>query len=237
MARHRGKHRRRRSRGSRRRLAALALTVALAVGGLAAIGVAWASQKVAPTPSQAAMHPKPTPDPSVQAAPARQAAPQLVLPRSIPTELSIPAIDVHHHLVRLGRNPDGSIQVPPLSHVDTPGWYKYSPTPGQVGPAVILGHIDSAAEGEGVFFRLGALKPGEKVLVTRADHTVAVFTIDRLGLYSKSHFPTVEVYGNTSDPQLRLITCGGAFNQSAGSYVDNTVVYAHLTGTRHAGTS
>lgn len=214
----------------------MVLAILLAVGGLAAIGIGVASQQVAPMPSQAALHPSPTttPSPSGQAAPALHAAPSLVMARSIPVTLSIPAIGVHHRLMQLGQNPDGTVQVPPLAHVDVPGWYKYSPTPGQIGPAVILGHIDSAKSGPGVFFQLGALTPGEKVFVTRADHSTAVFTIDKLGLYPKDHFPTVQVYGTTADPQLRLITCGGDFNESTGSYTSNTVVYAHLSATHPA---
>ncbi|MGH9099930.1 MAG: sortase domain-containing protein, partial [Acidimicrobiales bacterium] len=108
-------------------------------------------------------------------------------------------------------------------------WYEYSPTPGQLGPAVIEGHIDSAAEGPSVFFDLGALVPGDHVDVARADGTVAVFTVTGVREYPKTSFPTTAVYGNTDFAALRLITCGGAFDYATGHYLDNTIVFASLT--------
>ena len=160
--------------------------------------------------------------PSVPAPAATAAA----APAVRPTVLDIPAIGVHSKLLDLGLAKDGSVQVPgkPLQA----GWFHDSPAPGRPGPAVILGHVDSYATGPAVFYRLGAMKPHEQVRVTRADGTVAVFTVDAVRSYRKRAFPTLEVYGNTPDPQLRLITCSD-WNARTHSYDGNTVVYAHLT--------
>jgi sortase (surface protein transpeptidase) len=124
--------------------------------------------------------------------------------------------------------------VPPLSADSWAGWYRYSPAPGQLGPAIVLGHVDSAKYGPGVFFRLGALRPHDTVAVTRADHRVAVFTVDRVAEFAKDRFPTLDVYGNTDRAALRLITCGGRFDLSAHSYEDNIVAFASLTSVRPA---
>jgi sortase (surface protein transpeptidase) len=138
--------------------------------------------------------------------------------------LDAPSIGVHTSLIKLGLNPDHTIEVPPLGS-DAAGWFTASPSPGQIGPSIILGHVDSIS-GPSVFFRLGALRPGDRVAVERADGITVVFRVDRVARYPKSRFPTALVYGNTSDPQLRLITCGGRFDRSRRSYVDNIVVYA-----------
>ncbi len=151
-----------------------------------------------------------------------------VLAASAPLELSIPAIGVKSGLLRLGLNPDRTVQVPPLGADSQAGWYRNSPTPGALGPAVILGHIDSARYGPGVFFKLGALRKGDTVSVRRADHTVAVFRIDAVAEYAKNHFPTFTVYGNTDHAALRLITCGGKFDFSTHNYEDNIVAFASL---------
>ncbi len=120
------------------------------------------------------------------------------------------------------------MQVPPLARNSPAGWYRFSPTPGELGPSIILGHVDSARYGPAVFFKLGALRPGDLVSVTRADGRVAVFAVDRVVEYAKAQFPAFEVYGNTDNAALRLITCGGRFNLSARSYEDNIVAYASL---------
>jgi sortase (surface protein transpeptidase) len=151
-----------------------------------------------------------------------------VLRRSRPVALRIPAIAVDSPLRALGLNPDHTVQVPPLTRVSYAGWYEYSPTPGSVGPSVILGHIDSAAYGPGVFFRLGDLRQRDKVYVARADGTVAVFEVERVVEYRKNRFPTLQVYGNVDHAALRLITCGGKFDFSTHNYQDNIVAYAAL---------
>lgn len=149
-----------------------------------------------------------------------------VLSASDPVGLDIPAIGVHSNsLVGLGLAKDGSIEVP--TDFGQPGWYTPGPTPGQFGPAVIAGHVDSKA-GPAVFYRLGELKPGEKVTVTRKDGSVATFAIDKVARYAKADFPTSSVYGTTSRAEIRLVTCGGAFDQATGHYVDNIIAFGHL---------
>lgn len=106
------------------------------------------------------------------------------------------------------------------------------PAPGQTGPAAIYGHVDTAAAGPAVFFRLGDLTPGDTIDVTRADRSIAVFTVYRIAEYAKDAFPTMTVYGDTPDAELRLITCGGDFDPATGSYLDNIVAYARLTSAR-----
>ena len=139
--------------------------------------------------------------------------------------LQIPAIAVSTPLVRLGRLPDGSIEVP--EDWDTAGWYNRGPRPGQPGPAVILGHVDSTA-GPAAFYRLQALRPRDIVRVGLADGRTLVFRVQRLERYPKNEFPTEAVYFPTLDRELRLITCGGDFDYAKRSYVDNIVVYATL---------
>lgn len=152
-----------------------------------------------------------------------------VMPRSIPASIEIPSIGVQSQLLQLGLNDDGTVEVPPLNaQPSQAGWYQYSPTPGEIGPSVILGHVDSAASGPAVFFRLGALKPGDRILIHRADGTTAVFRVDRDVRYPKAHFPTTKVYGDIDHAGLRLITCGGSFDFSTRHYQDNIVVYASL---------
>lgn len=150
------------------------------------------------------------------------------LPRSKPVALDIPSIGVHSSLLSLGVNDDGTIEVPSGASYDEAGWYKFSPTPGSLGPAIILGHVDSGARGASVFFELGDLRPGNRVMVTRLDRSIAVFEITGVRRYAKVRFPTQLVYGNTDHAALRLITCGGSFDFSTGHYVDNVVVFASL---------
>jgi hypothetical protein len=151
------------------------------------------------------------------------------LPPSVPVQLAIPAICVRASVIPLGENSDGTVRVPPLSTPQLTSWFDDGPAPGEAGPAAVYGHVDTAASGPAVFYRLGDLVPGDRVDVTRADHAVVVFTVYRVAEYPKSAFPTMTVYGDTPGPELRLITCGGAFDPSSGSYRDNIVVYARLT--------
>jgi sortase (surface protein transpeptidase) len=139
-----------------------------------------------------------------------------------PTRVLIPAIGVNSSVVPLGRNPNGTAQVP--SNVWTTGWYEPGPKPGQVGPAVILGHVDSKS-GPGVFYRLRSLLPGDIVTVQSGSKTLR-FEVSRLLTYAKNQFPTEAVFGPTPDAELRLITCTGAFDYSTGHYLDNLVVFA-----------
>lgn len=159
------------------------------------------------------------------------------LARSLPVSISVPAIGVRSKLSYVGLNPNGTIQVPPLNDLpltNEAAWYKYSPTPGQVGSSIIEGHVDSARYGPSVFFRLGALKPGNRVDVTLADHQVAVFRVTGVRMYPKDHFPTSTVYGTTDYAALRLITCGGSFDYQAHHYRSNIVAFASLVSSHPA---
>jgi sortase (surface protein transpeptidase) len=144
---------------------------------------------------------------------------------ALPVRLQIPAIDVSAPLVKLGRLPDGSLQVP--KDWDTAGWYDKGPRPGQPGPAIILGHVDSKT-GPAVFYQLRALRPGDTVRVGLADGRILVFRVQRVQRYPKDEFPTEAVYFPTLNRELRLITCGGEFDYARHSYLDNIVVYATL---------
>lgn len=216
-------------RTRRTRLALAAVGVILL--GLAAtfIALGISSQQHAPEPraagpapvSNASSPPVATPTPTPTPTPTSAGTPM---------RLTIPAIGVTAaDVVDLGLNPDQTVEVPPLDEVGEAGWYKYSPLPGQPGPAVILGHIDSAVAGHGVFFELGALRPGNVISVLRPDHMTADFTVSKVAEYPKTKFPTEQIYGNTPGAELRLITCGGKFDTSARSYEDNIVAYATLT--------
>jgi hypothetical protein len=206
----------------------------LALGGLGALGAGFAAQRHAPQPPASAAPPTHPTDTTVPTSDSPTTPPTPVLPAAAPTFLDVPAIGVHHGLLKLGQNPDGTLQVPPLSDVADAGWDRYSPAPGQLGPAVILGHIDAATQGKGVFYDLGALRRGDTVSVTRADHTVAVFRIDGVQEYTKGAFPTLTVYGNTPNAQLRLITCGGPFDSRTHHYLDNIVAFASLVSSHPA---
>jgi sortase (surface protein transpeptidase) len=149
------------------------------------------------------------------------------LARSAPVTIRIPGIGVNAPVMKVGRDADGTVQVPPLAEHNLTGWYRYGPSPGQRGPAVILGHVDSAT-GVSVFYYLKNMHAGDKVLVTLADGKVATFAVDGLQRVAKDAFPTASVYGRAGYPSLRLITCGGPFDQATGHYVDNIIVYAHL---------
>jgi hypothetical protein len=206
----------------RARLAGLA-GVLLILGGLAVVGDVLASQVHAPQPSAAA----------AGATAAGGHGPWLR--RSVPVSMSIPAIGVASQLLQLGLNADGSIQVPSLiTSANEAAWYKYSATPGQIGSSVIEGHVDSDG-GPAVFFRLGALRPGDTIDVTLADGVTAIFRVTGVREYEKSHFPAKAIYGTTDFAALRLITCGGAFDYATGHYLSSTVVFASLTSSRPAG--
>ena len=145
------------------------------------------------------------------------------LPLSPPVRVEIPAIGVSSPLVRLGLNRDGTMQVP--GDFQVAGWFTGASQPGQLGPAVIAGHVDSRT-GPAVFYRLRDLRPGDEIRVVRADHRVVRFKVDSLASYPKRSLPPDAVYGTTTTPALRLITCAGTFDRSSRSYLDNLVVSA-----------
>ncbi|MEX0825899.1 MAG: class F sortase [Acidimicrobiia bacterium] len=200
-----------------------AISVALIVGGVAAIALALSAQLSPPQPPLAAVD---SSEPSVTGAGAA-----LALPPSPPLTIDIPAIGVHSTLQYLGLTPDNRLEVPaPGPRFDEAAWYKYSATPGSIGPAVILGHVDSGGYGPSVFFDLGKLQPGDEVRITRGDGIVAIFRVDEVRRYRKVEFPTLLVYGQTPNATLRLVTCGGEFDRDTGHYLDNVIVFASLTG-------
>ncbi|WP_249522268.1 class F sortase [Modestobacter marinus] len=213
-----------------------ALAVALVVVAVVAVVVAVTGQQQAPQPAAAAGQGA-SPTSASPGAPPAAPAPDDAAPApevAQPVSVSIPTIGVTSDLLRLGLNDDGTVEVPPLGPDDQAGWYERGPAPGAVGPAVLLGHVDSAAHGPGVFFDLGALQPRDEVEVARADGTVAVFVVDRVERHPKDDFPSLAAYGNTPDAQLRLITCGGDFDSAARSYEDNVIAFATLVRTEPA---
>jgi sortase (surface protein transpeptidase) len=154
---------------------------------------------------------------------------QLVAPNSSPpVRLSVPAIGVETPLLRLGLEPDRSMEVP--ADFDRAGWFAGGPAPGQAGPAVIAGHVDSKT-GPAVFYRLRELRAGDHLQVTRADGTRLRFAVDATRSFPKAGFPTEAVFGPTPAAELRLVTCSGTFDRARGSYRDNLVVFARLAGT------
>lgn len=158
-----------------------------------------------------------------------------VISRSRPVRLDAPAISMSREpLTSYGLDADGVVAIPPADLQTPAGWLDRSPTPGEIGPSVIVGHVDSQKAGPSVFYRLGQLKPGDTVSVTRADGIVAVFRVEGVEQYHKAEFPTLKVYGNLDHAGLRLITCGGKFDRSVGHYEDNIVVYARLMSSHRA---
>ena len=151
------------------------------------------------------------------------------LGRSVPVGLRIPAIGVDTPVIRLGLAPDGSVQVPPVTAHDRAGWYRHSPTPGQVGPSVILGHVTVGSYGDGVFRRLDRLRRGDRIVARLENGSAAEFAVDAVRKVAKADFPADEVYGNVDHPELRLITCGGP--RTGHGYLDNVIVFATLSAT------
>jgi LPXTG-site transpeptidase (sortase) family protein len=207
----------------------LALGTALAAAVVCAGGASVAAFGVFDgTPAQAGATYIP---PSITTVAPRLASDPGVKPlaRSAPVKIRIPGIGVDAPVMKVGRDADGTVQVPPLAEHNLTGWYQYGPSPGQRGPAVILGHVDSTT-GISVFYYLKNMHAGNKVYVTLADGKVAAFAVDGLQKVAKDAFPTASVYGKAGYPSLRLITCGGPFDEATGHYVDNVIVYAHLIG-------
>lgn len=198
------------------------------------LGVALVARALVPQPEGAdAPASVGTIDPQTPAA-SSPASLQPPLPLSPPRELRIPAIDVDTPVNPIGKNPDGTLAVPqPGPELNEAAWFDQSPSPGQPGPAIIEGHVDTA-QGDSVFHDLAALRPGDRIEVTREDGIIATFTVDALRDVEKSSFPTKLVYGakDLGTPSLRLITCS-MFDPDIGTHVGNTVVFATLTDVTH----
>lgn len=162
--------------------------------------------------------------PAAVSTPANPAVPDAgPLAASRPQQLVIPSLHLDAEVIDLGLEPDGAMEVPPDG--STAGWYVHSPTPVELGPSVLAAHVDWQGR-PGVFADLSRVAPGDPVQVRRADGSSVSFTVRRVERYPKDRFPTAEVYGDVDTAQLRLITCGGAYDPAARSYRDNVVVYA-----------
>lgn len=222
--------------GGRERTFVLAVSIALLL--LGAVALVWAlssQQGDPPAPdesqglSQAQQSATSAPDRAAQTAAPEE--PQIeVMTESAPVSIGIPSIDVNSKLHPLGLNDDGTLQVPTGELYNQAAWYDGSPTPGELGPSVIEGHVTSQGSVPSVFFELGELGRGDTVDVTREDGSVATFKVYATDSFPKDEFPKVAVYGNTDVPELRLITCGGDYDAEARAHVDNIVVFAKLVG-------
>jgi LPXTG-site transpeptidase (sortase) family protein len=150
------------------------------------------------------------------------------LARSVPVRLLIPVIGVDTPVIRLGLAADGTVRVPPITDHDRVGWYRHSPTPGERGPSVLLGHVTVGPYGDGVFRHLARLHRGDRIEARLENGTTAEFAVTAVRTVPKTDFPADDVYGNVGRPELRLITCGGA--RTADGYADNVIVFAALSG-------
>lgn len=212
----------------------LALALAVAVLGVGMVAYALTRQESAPEARSSGTVDPPTLSPSRPSSPSPAPTPDqprapAPLGPSDPTRISIPAIGVDSVVNRIGLAADGTLAVPqPGPRLDQAAWFEKSPTPGQPGPSVIEGHVDTES-GPSVFFKLGSLRPGLHIVVTRADGTRLVFVVDGVRNYLKSKFPTQLVYGakDLSRPALRLITCS-QFDTTTRHHIGNAVVFAHL---------
>lgn len=228
--------------GGGRRSALTWVAVAAAVAGVVALLVAWRAQQSSPPqpPASAAgtVNPATSSSPPTgkdTTTPDVGGAREHPLPVSEPRRIDIPAIDVHSDVVAVGKNADGTIEVPqPGPDLDKAAWYDESQSPGRIGPSVMIGHVDTT-EGPSIFYDLGDLRPGDQIQVARADGSSVTFTVDGVRDYpQKSDFPTALVYGgDLSRPSLRLVTCSN-FDAETGHYVGNLVVFAHMTAVHRA---
>lgn len=144
---------------------------------------------------------------------------------SAPEEIRISEIGVKAKIIKLGLNADQTLEVP--KNYSQAGWWTGGSHPGEVGPAVIVGHLDSKI-GPAVFYGLQQLQQGHEIQILDTAGHMTVFKVDQLIQVSKDQFPTKVVYGQTDRPTLRLVTCGGSFNQWTGHYRDNIIVFASL---------
>jgi hypothetical protein len=161
----------------------------------------------------------------------RQAAPVTArgLDRSLPNRIVIPTVSIDAFVEEIGLTSGGALETPSFARSDNAAWYKYGPTPGEVGPAVIVGHVDNA-NAPAVFFNLRKVAVGAKIEVSRADGSKVRFKVDSIEQFPKTKFPTQRVYGRTPAPTLRVVTCGGRFDKAKQDYVDNIIVFASLIG-------
>ncbi|MYV39019.1 class F sortase [Streptomyces sp. SID1328] len=197
-----------------RRVTTTTLTLALGLA-LAACGTQDSTGHAAPPP--------PSPVSTPAAAPAKSAAP---MARSLPVRVTIPSAGVDTGpVLKLGLAADGTVEVPSVAQASRIGWYSKGVTPGETGPAVLIGHYDTV-NGPAVLRNVGQIKQGARITVARADGSSAVFSVRTVEQVDKDAFPTGKVYGDTTRPELRLITCGGAIEN--GHRPDNIIIYGDL---------
>ncbi|MBL0886410.1 class F sortase [Myceligenerans indicum] len=229
----------------RHTLVVAACAALLAVGGSA---VAWAASRQVeeppappaagvtadvtaepPTAQRATPQPS-TPRPSTRqpGSSTRDASGVTPLPASRPVAVRIPGIGVDSPVHGLGLDDEGRLRVPSGARYNQVAWYDGSPTPGEVGPAVLEGHVTGSGYAPSVFFELGNTRPGDRIEVDRADGSTAAFEVTEVRSAPKTDFPRVDVYGATTGPELRVITCGGTFDTSTGHHLDNVIVFASL---------
>lgn len=213
--------------GQHRRASLIALAAAVLLGACGAPD-SRGPTRAAPPPPPAATAPS-SPAGATIASPAPTPTPQPT-PTGIPAgegldpaRVTIPAIGVDAEVIDLGLNPDGTMEVP--EDFSQTGWFEYGSRPGQQGPAVIAGHIDSTT-GPAVFYRLDQLRPGQRITVHSPQGERVTFAVERIGEYPKDAFPTDAVYRFTDEPTLRLVTCGGPFDETIGHYENNVIVFA-----------
>ncbi|MDF2272194.1 class F sortase [Streptomyces coacervatus] len=168
--------------------------------------------------------------PATPAAPVEPATPPQPLPRSPATTLRVPSLGIDAPVIGVRVGPDRQLETPPLDRPRLVGWYQDGPSPGETGTAIAVGHRDTRT-GAAVFAALAQVRPGGRIEAGRADGRTAVYTVDRVRIFDKDRFPDKEVYGPSSRPELRVLTCGGLFTRRTG-YSSNVVVFAHLTATR-----
>ncbi|MEU3396429.1 class F sortase [Streptomyces filamentosus] len=169
---------------------------------------------------------------SAAASPAAPAPAVKPLGRSLPVRVRLPSAAVDaRDVMELGLNADGTVEVPPVAQADRIGWYGKGVTPGETGPAVLIGHFDTA-RGPAVLKDVARVRVGDEITVTRADGATAVFRVRELEQVDKDAFPTAKVYGDTRRPELRVITCGGEIVD--GHRPDNIILYADLAAVRPA---
>lgn len=162
---------------------------------------------------------------------ASPAFPDLALPRSAPKRVRIPEIAVDAPFTQLSIGPTGQLDAPPAGDKNLVGWFKDGAAPGERGSAIIAGHVDTKT-GPAVFLQLESLKPGSTINITREDGVIATFKVDSVETFNKARFPSDRVYADAPTAQLRVITCGGAYDRKVKDYVDNIVVFAHLASFR-----
>jgi hypothetical protein len=221
-------------------VSASAISLGLCVG-VVMVADGLHTPKAPPQPSAAQGLPKAAPVPAAAAA----AGPAFdvgkvqsldlppVLGPATPTRVRIPAIKVNAPLMSLALDSTGRLAAPPEQNRNLAGWYGDGTSPGEIGTAVIAGHVDND-RGPAVFYGLGALKPGAEVDVDRSDGVTAVFTVDAVQAYDARAFPDDKVYGDAARAELRVITCGAGFDKRHHEYLGNVVVFAHLTAARGA---